>query len=389
MTTRRKFLRGAASGIVFCSCGLHAARAQSLTSARTGGGDAGDDPSLNYKHPDFGKTRAPVIIDGRRIRTIDVHAHCFFHEAVAMAGPGISVNSAVKGGPQFYMPNSDADAVNWRLGNMDAKGVDMEVLSINPFWYGKDRDVVVDIVTINNTKLAELCAAHPKRFAAFASLALQYPDLAVEQLQSAMKMPGIRGAAIGGSVAGVDFSDPKFHSIWAKAEELGAVLFIHPQSTPQLAARFKGNGWLSNLIGNPLDTTIALQHLIFEGTLDKFPGLKIIAAHGGGYLPSYAARSDHACFVSPSNCNPEIALKKKPTEYLNQLYFDSLVFSPEALRHLVAQVGASQLAIGTDSPIPWEIYPIDHIMGTPTLSGSEQAAILGDNAAKLLQIADI
>ena len=90
-----------------------------------------------------------------------------------------------------------------------------------------------------------------------------------------------------------------------------------------------------------------------------------------------------------SNCNPEIALKKKPTEHLNQLYFDSLVFSPEALRHLVAQVGASQLAIGTDSPIPWEIYPVDHIMGTPTLSGSEQAAILGDNAAKLLQIADI
>jgi aminocarboxymuconate-semialdehyde decarboxylase len=121
----------------------------------------------------------------------------------------------------------------------------------------------------------------------------------------------------------------------------------------------------------------------------KWERRKTIAAHGGGYLPSYAARSDHACFVSPSNCNPEIALKKKPTEYLDQLYFDSLVFSPEALRHLVAQVGASQLAIGTDSPIPWEIYPIDHIIGTPTLSGSEQAAILGDNAAKLLQIADI
>jgi aminocarboxymuconate-semialdehyde decarboxylase len=239
MTTRRKFLRGAASGIVFCSCGLHAARAQSLTSARTGGGDAGDDPSLNYKHPDFGKTRAPVIIDGRRIKTIDVHAHCFFHEAVAMAGPGISVNSAVKGGPQFYMPNSDADAVNWRLGNMDAKGVDMEVLSINPFWYGKDRDVVVDIVTINNTKLAELCAAHPKRFAAFASLALQYPDLAVEQLQSAMKMPGIRGAAIGGSVAGVDFSDPKFHSIWAKAEA------VHPPAKHAATRRALQGQWLA------------------------------------------------------------------------------------------------------------------------------------------------
>ena len=393
MTTRRNFIRGAASGIVFCSCGLHGAfaqtQAQSLASARTGGGDAGDDPSLNYKHPDFGKKHKPVIIDGKRVKVIDVHAHCFFHETVVMAGPGVSVNAAVKGGPQFYIPNSDTEAVNWRLGNMDAKGVDMEVLSINPFWYGKDRDVAVDIVNINNTKLAELCAAHPKRFAAFASLALQYPDLAVQQLESAMKLPGIRGAAIGATVLGVDFSDPKFYPVWAKAEELGAVLFIHPQSTPQLASRFKGNGWLGNLVGNPLDTTIALQHLIFEGTLDKYPGLKIIAAHGGGYLPSYAARSDHACFVSPANCNPNITLKKKPTEYLNQLYFDSLVFTPEALRHLAAQVGPSQLTIGTDSPIPWEIYPVEHVMGTPTLSGPQRAAILGDNAARLLKIKDI
>ena len=99
VTTRRQFLRGAASGIVFCSCGLHA-QAQSLASARTGGGDAGDNPALNYKHPDFGKKRASVVIDGRPIKTIDVHAHCFFHETVVMAGPGVSVNGAVKGGPQ-------------------------------------------------------------------------------------------------------------------------------------------------------------------------------------------------------------------------------------------------------------------------------------------------
>ena len=150
--------------------------------------------------------------------------------------------------------------------------IDMEVLSINPFWYGKDRDTAAEIVKVQNEKLAELCASKPDRFAAFASLALQFPDLAVQQLETAVKKQGLRGAAIGGSVVGEDFSDPKFHPVWAKAEELGAVLFIHPQSTPELAARFKGNGWLSNTIGNPLDTTIALQHLIFEGTLDKFPG---------------------------------------------------------------------------------------------------------------------
>ncbi|HSQ04618.1 MAG TPA: amidohydrolase family protein, partial [Burkholderiales bacterium] len=176
------------------------------------------------------------------------------------------------------------------------------------------------------------------------------------------------------------------HPVWAKAEELGATLFIHPQSTPELAKRFKGNGWLSNVIGNPLDTTIALQHLIFEGTLDKFPRLKVCAAHGGGYLGSYAPRSDHGCFISPQNCDPNIVLKKKPTEYLNQLYFDSLVFTPEALRHLVAQVGASQVVVGTDHPIPWNEHPADHIISTKSLTDAQKVAILGGNAAKLLGI---
>jgi aminocarboxymuconate-semialdehyde decarboxylase len=270
-----------------------------------------------------------------------------------------------------------------RLKGMDAQAIDMEVLSINPFWYRKDRDTAAQIVKVQNEKLAELCASRPDRFAAFASLALQYPDLAVQQLETAMKKQGLRGAAIGGSVLGEDFSEPKFHPVWAKAEELGAVLFIHPQSTPDLARRFKGNGWLANTIGNPLDTTIALQHLIFEGTLDRFPGLKIIAAHGGGYLASYAARSDHACFVAPQNCNPEIKLKKKPTEYLNQLYFDALVFTPEALRHLVAQVGVSQVMLGSDHPIPWEPHPVDHVFATATLTDDEKMAILGGNAARL------
>jgi aminocarboxymuconate-semialdehyde decarboxylase len=153
-----------------------------------------------------------------------------------------------------------------------------------------------------------------------------------------------------------------------------------------LAKRFKGNGWLSNVIGNPLDTTLALQHLIFEGTLDKFPGLKVLAAHGGGYLGSYAPRSDHGCFVSPNNCNPAIQLKKKPTEYLNQIYFDSLVFTPEALRHLVAQVGATQVVVGTDHPIPWNEDPVGHVMQTTSLSMEDRIAILGKNAERLLQL---
>jgi len=361
MTTRRGFLKGAgAAGMMFCGCGLlDAARAQQTAARHT----------------------LPVMVNGKRVKTIDVHCHCLFHESLALMGDQAArVRPKTKGADQMFI------AVDERIKAMDAMGIDMEVLSINPFWYRKDRETAAEIVRINNEKLAELVASKPDRFAAFASLSLQYPDLAVTQLETAMKKQGLRGAAIGGSVLGDDFAHPKYHPVWAKAEELGATLFIHPQSTPELAARFKGNGWLANTVGNPLDTTLALQHLIFEGTLDKFPGLKIIAAHGGGYLPSYGDRDNFACFVSPQNCNPDIHLKKKPAEYLKQLYYDCLVFTPEALRHLAAVVGTSQLMLGSDHPIPWEEHPVDHIFATTTLSDDERAAILGGNAARLLGI---
>jgi aminocarboxymuconate-semialdehyde decarboxylase len=345
---------------VFCSCGLQDAAFAQKSAAK----------------------RLPVMVRGKRIKTIDVHAHCLFPEATAMMGS----EAAGVVPPTLIVEKSRFLDVSERLKTMDAMAIDLEIMSINPFWYGKDRDTAVAIVKLQNEKLAGICAAHPDRLGAFASLTLQFPELAVEQLETAIKKQGLRGGAIGGSVNGIDFSNPKFDPVWAKAEELGAVLFIHPQSTPQLNARFDGNGWLSNTIGNPLDTTIALQKLIFEGTLDKFPKLKILAAHGGGYLPSYAPRSDHACFVSPTKCNPNIKLNKKPTEYLNQLYFDSLVFTPEGLRHLAAQVGASQIMLGSDHPIPWEQHPVDHVFATATLNDKEKAAILGLNAARLFGI---
>jgi aminocarboxymuconate-semialdehyde decarboxylase len=187
-------------------------------------------------------------------------------------------------------------------------------------------------------------------------------------------------------VSGLEFSDPKFHPVWAKAEELGAVLFIHPLGVGELAKRLSGNGWLTNTIAHPLSTTIALSHLIFEGTLDRFPGLKVLAAHGGGYLPSYADRSDHACLVSPAGCNSNVVLKRKPSDYLKQLYFDSLVFSPEAVRHLVTQVGASQIVMGSDYPYQWQLHPVDHVFSCGFLSDDEKAGILSTTAAKLLNL---
>jgi hypothetical protein len=145
------------------------------------------------------------------------------------------------------------------------------------------------------------------------------------------------------------------------------LIFIHPQGTAELSAsgRLKGNGVLDNVIGNPLETTIALSHLILEGTLDAYPGLKICAARAGGYLPSYAARSDQGCVTFPQRCTK--TLNKKPTEYLRQLYYDSLVFTPEGLLHLIAEVGASQIVMGTDYPFPWH-HDLDAV-AAPALVG--------------------
>jgi aminocarboxymuconate-semialdehyde decarboxylase len=313
MTTRRDFLGTTASalaGLVFVECGMFAA-------------------PLVKAQP----ARREVVMNGKRVKTVNIHAHCAVPEALALMNLKL-------GGPSLRADlDVDGDAVALRLRTMDEQGIDIEAVSINPNWYKTERGVAAQVIKVQNEKLAAFCAKHPDRFVAFATVALQYPDLAVEQLQAAVKNYGFRGVNIGGNVAGAEISDPKFHPFWAKAEELGVLIFIHPQgdgAPAQLDQRFKGNGYLSNVIGNPLETTIALSHLIFEGTLDKFPGVKICAAHGGGYLPSYAARSDHGC----ASARPDLCpggthgpIKKNPSEYLRQLYYDTMVFTPEGVRH--------------------------------------------------------
>jgi len=316
--------------------------------------------------------RREVLRHGRHVKTIDVHAHCSIPEAVAL------LNRRVE------RPGLLLSGVQDRLNAIDEQGIDMEALSINPFWYGADRDVAAEVIRIQNEKLAEISASYPDRFVAFTTVALQHPDLAIEQLETGIKRYGLRGVSAGCIVGELELADPKFHPFWAKVEEMGALVFIHPQGTPALESRLKGSGVLENVIGNPLDTTIALSHLIFEGTLDRFPGLKICAAHGGGYLPSYAARSDAGIVTFPERFT--VSLKKRPTEYLRQLYFDSLIFTPEMLRHLIAEAGASQIMLGTDYPFPWTQTSVDHILATPELTDDEREAILGGTAATLLGI---
>lgn len=362
-----------AAGIAFVGCPWVSASAAEpqgrtqpamLAQAQPAGQGAGPAPRASR--------RREVVVSGKRIKTVDVHAHCSVPEAMAL------MSVRLPGPPQLLFSKLDD-----RIKAMDAQGIDVEALSINPFWYRAERDVAAPLIKLQNEKLAEFCAANKERFVAFATVALQFPDLAVEQLVYGVKTLGLRGVSVGGSVNGEELAAARFHPVWAKAEELGVLVFLHPQGTAELESRLKGNGGLDNAIGNPLETTLALSHLIFEGTLDRFPGLKLCAAHGGGYLPSYAARSDAIGVTFPERVKP---LKKRPTEYLKHLYYDSIVFTSEALRHLAAETGPGQIVMGTDYPYPWTSTSVDHILTAPGFTDEQRVAMLGGTAAKLLGI---
>src|SRR5438128_10032391 len=277
--------------------------------------------------------RREVVVNGKRVKTVDIHAHTIVPEAAAV------INHPLEAPGLLWSNVSD------RIQEMDAEGVDVEALSVNPYWYGAERDAAAELIRIQTATLTEFCTAQPDRFVAFATAALQHPDLAAEQVEHAVKRLGFRGVGVAGSVAGQDVANPKFHPFWAKCEELGVLVFMHPLGTRELepSGRLAGNGLLTNTIGNPLETTIALSHLIFEGTLDRFPGLKICAAHGGGFLPSYANRSDAVMTTFPDRVGP--FPKKKPTAYLRggQLYFDSIMFTGEAVRHLIHEMGVDNV----------------------------------------------
>ena len=379
MPTRREFLKsvsGTTAGIFFAGC--------SCADSSLGFASR---PPQTAANAVASRKRREVVVGGRRTAVVDIHAHVRVPEAWDLVKDRIGregrAGDLAQASPDN--PSNIRNDVEKHLADLDEMGIDLQALSINPFWYWTDVDLARKIIQIQNEKLAELCAAHPKRFAGLGSVALQHPSLAVEQMEDGMKKLGMRGFAIGGSVNGEDLSAEKFHPFWAKAEELQALIFIHPQvaGTPIDENRLKGNGFLDNVVGHPLETTLALTHLIQDGTLDLFPRLKICAAHGGGYLPSYSGRNDQCLTAFPNLCKP---LKKRPSEYLKQLYFDSVLFTPEDMRHLIAVVGASQVVVGTDYPTLWNRTPVDRILAVPGLNDDERISIFGNTAAKLLKI---
>jgi len=272
--------------------------------------------------------------------------------------------------------------VEQRLADMDSMGVDIQVLSPSPtqYYYWADRDRAQQIVRVQNEHVAEVCAQHPDRLIGLGTLALQHAELAAEQLEYGMKRLGLKGVEISTSVNGEELDVARLTPFWRRAEELGALVFIHPFGTT-LGERVNTH-YLSNIIGQPLETTIALSHLIFGGVLDRHPGLRIVAAHGGGYLPSYCGRSNHGYAVRPE---AKAGAQLPPVEYLRKIWFDTLVYEPEALRHLINVVGVSQVVVGSDYPFDMGHYdPHGLLAATNGLSEAERSAILGGNAATLL-----
>jgi aminocarboxymuconate-semialdehyde decarboxylase len=255
------------------------------------------------------------------------------------------------------------------------------VISPSPtqYYYWADPDLAAVLVREQNEAIAALCDKYPDRLAGLGNVALQHAQLATGQLDHAVRNLGLKGVEISTAINGLDLGHPAFASFWDKADDLGCVVLIHPFGT-SLGERLE-RYYLGNIIGQPLETTIALSELIFSGTLDRCDRVKIVAAHGGGYLPTYIGRSDHGHAVRPEarRC------RRAPHEYLKRLWFDTIVYDAAALRHLIDRVGVSQVVVGTDYPFDMGHYsPHELIDAVSDLSAADRSAILGGNALALI-----
>jgi aminocarboxymuconate-semialdehyde decarboxylase len=359
-----------------------------------------------------------IKIGGKRVRVIDVHSHWNIvgtpplnleggggRRAAARggaaaagrgAGPDAGVGAAAgpggaarggggaRGGGRG---GEGGDPVATRVAELDKRGIDIQVVSINGYgWYATpDRDLAARYVAVQDEGLAALCKSN-SRFLALTSPAMQFPDLAAQQVEHAMKELGLRGASIGGHVNGESLSDAKYDPFWTKCQELGVFVFMHPGGAENV---LKDNAWqnthgdLGNIVGNPIESSVFISRMIYDGTLDKFPGLKICIAHAGGYLPSYMGRADLACEVRP---NANCLNKKHFREYLHdQIMIDTMVFSDEGLRHLVAEMGPGQIVYGTDIPFNWP-DSVDEVVQAKYMNNAQKEAMLGGTLAKLLKI---
>ena len=327
--------------------------------------------------------------------TVDVHCHVHVPEAEEEAKPHFDPQAV----PAIRFTNPESAAVNrqqneerythltnvdQRLFDMEEMGIDIQTIIPVPFqaFYSLPPEIGLKTAQIINERMAEVVQGRPDRFVAMGTVPMQETELAVSELQRCAGELDIRGIQVLTSVNGGELSDPRLDPFWAKAQELDMLIFLHPNGFTQgdrLCTHY-----FNNVIGNPLDTTVAVHHLIFDGVLDRYPDLKILVAHGGGYLPAYSGRIDHAHGARP-DC--QAIIKEPPSSYLKKLYFDTVVFTPHQLDYLIRLYGVDRIVMGTDYPYDMGEYdPIGHVDSVDALDSTDKKAIAGGNAAKLLKI---
>jgi aminocarboxymuconate-semialdehyde decarboxylase len=341
------------------------------------------------------------VTEPESIPTIDIHAHLLLPEIEeTVAGQAALAKArdldARRNGPAALTVNGPMVGtrvpklkdVATRLTAMDAQGVDIQLVSPSPahYHYWAEPRLAERICRLANEGTAEHCAKAPDRLHGLGLIPLQHPDLAPALLDHALEQ-GLRGVEISSHAPGpggtreVELSDPRLAPFWTRAEETGAPVFLHPFGCT-LDERLD-QWYLSNTAGQPTENAVALSHLIFSGVLDRHPGLKLIAAHGGGYLPTHIGRSDHAWRVRPD----AQGCAREPSSYLRQLYFDSLVHDPHVLRALISAVGADRVLLGSDFPFDMGTEDPLGTLRAAHLSEHDFQAVRGGNAAALLNLA--
>jgi len=326
-------------------------------------------------------------------RTIDTHTHVLADTTIKLLQKEmprlnlklvpIDADNAVievAGVPYRPFPRGGHDIAR-RLADMAAAEVDMHVLSATPqtWLYGQEASVGIVAAAIQNDEIARLTKQQPDRFAGIATLPMQAPDKAADELRRAMGKLGLHGAMIGSNVGGKNLDDPSFEPLWAAAAELDAFLMIHPGNVAG-AERLRSY-YLGNLIGNPLDTTIAAACLIFGGVLERHPTLKPMMVHGGGFIPYQGGRWVHGWQVRPE---PKVHVKHSPQRYLDRFRYDTILHSKTALEFLIASVGAERVFLGSDYPYDMGMMDcVRHVRGLD-ISSADRDKILGGHAAAIL-----
>ncbi|HEY3872962.1 MAG TPA: amidohydrolase family protein [Actinocrinis sp.] len=326
---------------------------------------------------------------------VDTHGHLLVPEINALIGdePGFAAERASEAAgfsdhsmrlnrAQLRRVFPQLTEASVRVGDLDAMGVDVQLVGPMPMHhYWAAPPLALKLARITNEAIAGHCATAPDRLCGLGTLPLQHPALAVRELEHALGPLGMKGVSISTTVDGRELSDAAFEPFWEAAAGLGAVVFIHPWGC-SLGSRL-GAQFLGNTVGQPVETTLALSHLIFSGTLDRHPGLKLLAAHGGGYLPTYIGRSDHAWAARPD----ARGCREAPSTYLRRIWYDALVYTPAALRHLVEAVGSDRVTLGTDYPFDMGVAdPVERVVAAE-LPPHQRDAVLGENAAALLGLA--